>query len=191
VLVSSSDDLGDLIRQAQAGSNEAAEIVFERCRVPLLSVIRRTLSQPLRRLFDSEDFLLDAFTEIFTRKFTEEVLSSPGVLWRYLQNIAENKVCDARRKYLRAKRFNISHDVATNDDQEMVSKDLPTEDTLLLQELVEQRVCDFLEKLPLVHRRVVEFSIKGKTVEEIAHILHLTPKLVYHCVHSLKIKLNA
>lgn len=135
--------LVDLVRQAQEGSDRAAEILFDRCRVPLLTVIRRTIYRPLRRIYDSDDFLLATFAEVFTRHFTDEVLRSPASLWPYLKRIAENKVRDAERKYLVAGRHNISRDISLGDlpsEQELCSKDLSPHDVLVLKELVEERL---------------------------------------------------
>src|SRR5437867_52272 len=67
-------ELGDLVRDAQAGSSDAATKVYERCRRPLLAAIRRVMSPELRRLFDSDDFLIDALTEVFLHQIPDEVL---------------------------------------------------------------------------------------------------------------------
>ena len=105
-------DLVELVRQAQGGSNDAAQQLFFRCREPLLAVIRCRLSLPLRRLYDSDDFLASTFVEVFTRHFSDEVLQSPTSLLAYLKRIAENKVHDAARKYLATRRFNIRGEIS-------------------------------------------------------------------------------
>ena len=84
------ESLVELIRRAQNGSNEAAQVVYDRCREPLLKTIRKVITRPIRRLYDSEDFLLATFRQIFTRHFSDEVLASPQILWPYIKRIAEN-----------------------------------------------------------------------------------------------------
>src|SRR6516225_9066978 len=105
------DDLVILVRRAQEGCAESARMVYERCREPLLRVIRKVIPQPLRRLEDSDDFLQSTFTQIFTRHFSDEVLRGPETLWPYLKRIAENQVRDARRKYLVAEKHQLCRDV--------------------------------------------------------------------------------
>jgi hypothetical protein len=50
---------------AQA-DGESARIVYERCRQPLLMVIRKVIPEPIRRLEDSDDFLQSTFAKLFT-----------------------------------------------------------------------------------------------------------------------------
>lgn len=179
-------DVGELIRQAQAGSQEAAALVYERCREPLLAVIRRGLSHPLRRLYDSDDFLNDALAEVFSRKFSADVLDSPQALAAYLRRIAENKVRDAARKRLLSKRFTIvleeSFDAARMNEMEPCSPD----ETILLRELVEDRLIAFLEELPAVYQAIVRLVLDGRGVREIADRLHLTPLRVYGSLEAIQ-----
>src|SRR5437867_6782261 len=100
-------ELTALIHLAQAGSAEASQVLFDRCRKPLLAVIRHIIQPRLRQLYDSDDFLAETFIEIFTTYFNDEILRSPETLWPYLKRIAENKVRDANRKYLHTQRYNI------------------------------------------------------------------------------------
>ncbi len=159
-------DVGELIRQAQAGSQEAAGLVYERCREPLLAVIRKGLSHPLRRLYDSDDFLNDALAEVFSRKFSAEVLDSPQALAAYLRRIAENKVRDAARKRLLSKRFTIvleeSFDAARINEMEPCSTEFTPEEALVLRELVEDRLIAFLDELPAVYQAIVRLVLDGR-----------------------------
>ena len=106
----SPQNLADLLRDAQAGNQDAATQLYDRLRLRLLAVIAHALPPSLRKLFDAEDFLIDTFMEVFARRFSEEVVGSPQALWSYVKRIAENKVRDAKRKYLLTKRFGIQHE---------------------------------------------------------------------------------
>ncbi len=177
-----------LVRQAQAGSDQAAQNLVERCREPLLSVIRKILSQPLRRLYDSEDFLLETFQAIFTKHFSDEVLESSGSLWRYLKMIAENKVHDAQRKYF-GKRRDLSREVSldkTQGQKELWSQELSPAEALLLKELVEDRLEDLLKRVPPLLAAIIELLLQGYNGVEIAHRLGVEPKRVYRSIEWLR-----
>jgi RNA polymerase sigma factor (sigma-70 family) len=184
-------DLGDLIQQAQAGSDAAAQMLFERYRQPLLTVIRAFLSRPLRKLYDSEDFLQDTFEAIFKTYFTQQVLYSPQNLWPYLKKIAENKVRDANRKHLLSQRHNITLEVSLENTaayEEATSRELSPEEALLLKELVEERLVDLLDQLPSTLREIIQLVMRGHNVQEIAHKLNLDPKRIYRAIGWLNRK---
>jgi RNA polymerase sigma factor (sigma-70 family) len=186
-------DLVELVRQAQAGSREAAEVLFARCRSPLLAVIRRNLFDPMRRLFDSDDFLVDAFAEIFARHFSDEVLRGPDTLWPYLKRIAENKVRDATRKYLVSKRYNLGRDIPiskVDPTEEPVSRELTPDEIVMLEELVDDRLMDLIEHLPEMLQSIVKMLLRGNNGMEIARRLGVEPKRVYRAIAWLKKKIG-
>jgi RNA polymerase sigma factor (sigma-70 family) len=184
------DDLLDLVRRAQAGSAEAARALFERCREPLLAVIRKYLHPPLRKLYDSDDFLMETFVVIFTRHFSDEVLNSPESLWPYLNKIAENKVRDAERKHLNGHRRDLTREVSLEEIiREPWSKELSPADALLLKELVEDRLEDLVNQVPPLLGAILKHLIQGNNSAEIAHGLHLEPKRVYRAMEWLRRKI--
>lgn len=185
-----SDDLVTLVRQAQEGCADSARLVYERCRAPLLMVIRKVIPQPVRRLEDSEDFLQSTFTRIFTRHFSDEVLRGPETLWPYLKRIAENQVRDARRKYLVAEKHQLGRDVpleVLGDQHESLEcHDISAEEALLLKELVEDRLDDMIRQLPRLLRPIVKLLLEGYNGPEIAHQLDIDMKRVYRAIDWLK-----
>jgi RNA polymerase sigma factor (sigma-70 family) len=188
------DDLATLIKRAQDGSNEAADRVFNRCREPLLAVIRMRICPPLRRLYDSDDFLTDTFEEIFKRHFTDEVLQSPETLWPYLKRIAENKVLDASRKYLSTQRHNIRREVSLEVvtlEEELWASGIAPDEAALLRELVEERLARLVEELPSMLRQIIQLVLQGANGAEIARRLGVEPKRVYRAIHWLKEKIQA
>ncbi len=183
----------DLVQQAQAGSSAAAQELFDRYREPLLAVIRRVIYPQLRRLYDSDDFLMETFAEIFTRHFTDDVLRSPETLWPYLKRIAENKVRDAERKYLGSQRHNISRDVPLENlksEKCLWSKALSPSEVVLLKELVEGRVKDLIDQLPHMLQEIVGLLLQGYTGISLAHRLGVEPKRVYRAMEWLKRKIK-
>ena len=187
-------DLVELVRQAQAGSSDAAQLLFDRCQEPLLAVIRRVICPPIRRLYDSDDFLASTFAEIFTRHFTDEVLQSPANLWPYLKRIAENKVRDAERKYLGSQRYNIRREVSLEDleSQECLwSTALAPDEVLILKEVVEERLHEFALQLPEMLRMIIKLLLSGQNGIQISDQLGVGPKRVYRAMAWLKKKITA
>jgi RNA polymerase sigma factor (sigma-70 family) len=185
------DELVQLLRHAQAGDEEAAQQVFDRCREPLLAVIRKVIARPLRRLYDSDDFLLAAFREIFTRHFSDDVLRGPQTLWRYLKRIAENKVRDAERRRLACERHNIRHDIPLHfleEDQLPADTELSPVDQLIFKELVEERLDDLIRQLPVLLQNIVDLLLEGNSGIQVAVQLGIEPKRVYRAIEWLKRK---
>lgn len=151
------------------------------------------LFPPLRRLFDSDDFLLETFASVFTKKFSDDVLSSPHKLWPYLQRIAENKVRDAKRKYLLGPVHCLHREVPW---ETLVSQDEPCTaalapaELLLLKELVEDRLADLLEQVPSLLQEILLLLLAGQNTTEISAQLDLEPKRIHRSVQWLKRKLR-
>ncbi|HMF17132.1 MAG TPA: sigma-70 family RNA polymerase sigma factor [Gemmataceae bacterium] len=185
-----SDDLVSLVRQAQEGSADAVRLVYDRCREPLLMVIRKVIPQPVRRLEDSEDFLQATFTQVFTKHFSDEVLRGPETLWPYLKRIAENQVRDARRKYLVAEKHQLCRDVPLeilgNQHEALQCRDFSPHEALILKELVQDRLDDLIRKLPSPLRPIVKLLLEGYSGAEIAHQLDIEMKRVYRAIGWLK-----
>jgi RNA polymerase sigma factor (sigma-70 family) len=185
-------DVGMLIRQAQAGSSEACQALFDRCREPLLAAIRFVIRPRLRRLYDSDDFLNETFIEIFAFYFTDDVLRSPERLWRYLKRIAENKVRDATRKYLLSQRYGIGRDVSlANVQAEEVeeclwSHELSPDEALLLKELVDERLTYLVSQLPTMLQQIIRLLLDGAGTKEIAGQLRVEPKRIYRAMEWLR-----
>jgi RNA polymerase sigma factor (sigma-70 family) len=189
-------ELTALISLAQAGSAEASQVLFDRCRKPLLAVIRHVIQPRLRQLYDSDDFLAETFIEIFTTFFTTAVLNSPKTLWPYLKKIAENKVRDANRKYLHTLRYNINRiksleSLEAGEREECLwAKDLSPDEAVFVKELVEERLVYLVSQLPTLMRRIIELLLAGATTAEIAHQLSVEPKRVYRAMEWLKKKIR-
>jgi RNA polymerase sigma factor (sigma-70 family) len=189
-------DLATLIRQAQAGSDEAAQMLFDRCQQPLISVIRLVLRPPLRRLYDSDDFLNETFVTIFTTHFKDDVLRSPKALWSYLKKIAENRVRDANRKFLLSQRYNITRDVPLEtmhpDDRDecLGAPGLSPGDGLLLKELVEERLAYLVDQLPALLQRIIRLLLDGYATGQIANCLGVERKRVYRAMDWLRKKIQ-
>jgi RNA polymerase sigma factor (sigma-70 family) len=189
-------DITNLLRRAQEGSDAASQLLFDRCRLPLLAVIRHVLRPPLRRLYDSDDFLNETFVKIFTTHFTDGILRSPETLWPYLKRIAENMVRDANRKYLHSQRYNITRNRSLENlprrehQENLWARDISPEEALLLKELVEEQLVHFINQLPMLMQRIVRLLLGGAMTSEIAEQLGIEPKRVYRAMEWLKKKIR-
>jgi len=186
-----SPSIAELLREAHSGSDEAAALLYKRCRSPLLAIIRKSLFHPLRKLYDSDDFLLETFAAIFAHHFTEEVLCSPQALWTYLKKIAENKVRDAKRKYLLTRRHDLHREVNFHaDDKETTwSREFSPEEAMMLTDLVENRLVHLIEQLSPVHQGIALLTLRGHNGLDIARQLELQPGQVYEMIHWLRQKM--
>jgi RNA polymerase sigma factor (sigma-70 family) len=185
--MTSSTDLGTLLQRAQAGDQDAAIEFYNTCRNPLRRAIRGVLTRHMRKLFDSEDFLQEAFADIFEKKFAEDVLASPHRLFAYLEKIAQNNVREATRKYLLTARYGIGGECALAGQEEIIES---CEDRAVLNELLLERLSAYVAALPPVYQAIVALILKGKSPCEIAPALGMTVKEVYRAAERAKKKLS-
>jgi RNA polymerase sigma factor (sigma-70 family) len=184
----SHDDLVELIRRSQTGCEASAQALFNGCRKPLLQSIRRVIYRRIRSLVDSDDLLLDAFTEIFVHHFKQEVLQSPSRLWPYLKRIAENKVHDAHRKYLFTESSSIRHEVPLEyaKEEDLASWEASPLTTLVIKELVEDRLNEFISRQSATTQAVLRGLLLGKSASEIAAALNIHQNRVYRAMVRLR-----
>jgi RNA polymerase sigma factor (sigma-70 family) len=181
-------DIVGLVRQAQGGSHLAARALFDGYRRPLLGIIRQRLRPRLRTLFDSDDFLMATFAEVFTRHFSQDVLRGPETLWPYLVTIARNKVRDAERKYFLTERNDLNREVHFCDigpDDEPWARGLSALDAIILKELVEEQLGDLVLQLPSMLQTIIHLLLEGNSGLEIARRLQVEPKRVYRAIKWL------
>ena len=181
------NDLADLVHQAQAGSNGAAKILFDKWQKPLLRVIRQKLDRRLRRIFDSDDFVQGAMAEFFARALEAGDFDTPQGLLAYVKTIAENKVRDAARKYLQSQRSNFTKDVPL--EQTAAAKHVITGTASPDGEFADEtmgRLRMEMAKLPLVDRTIMEFLVNGHKPAAIARFLNLDMEFVYRRIGSAK-----
>jgi DNA-directed RNA polymerase specialized sigma24 family protein len=126
------------------------------------------------------------------KHFSDEVLESPESFWLYLKKTAQNKVRDAQRKYLVAKRRDLRREVPLDEigiGKELWSKELSPADALLLKELVEDRLEHLMKQVPPLMAAILELLLQGYNSVEIAHLLGLQPKRVYRAMEWLRNKI--
>jgi RNA polymerase sigma factor (sigma-70 family) len=177
-----------LVPRAQAGCQEAAEELYELCREPLLAIIRRHLYNKVRRLYDSDDFLMETFRAIFTSHFTRAVLQSPETLWRYLARIAQNKVRDVLRR-LATKRRDLGCELSAEGrylEEYLYSRELSPHDQVWLREAVADKLKETLHSMDERQRDICLLILQQQNGAEIAHRLQCSRHEVHDALERLE-----
>jgi DNA-directed RNA polymerase specialized sigma24 family protein len=153
----------ELVRRAQQGSEEAAARVCEECSGPLLAFARRLLHQPLARIRDPEDFVIDALTKMCKGRFPPRALSCPEELWKYVCAIIKHLVYKELAKHRDQLTKEVPLESAPGNP---VSRDTGPEEAAQLHELVAAPE-PFLRRLPPARRGIAELLLVGSTPAEV------------------------
>src|SRR5262245_39418604 len=86
-----------LLREVQAGSEEAARELYDKYIAHLLRCVRHRMWQKLRTLYDSQDFTQQVWASFFSERQNLPDFDKPQDLANYLLGIACNKIKMAGR----------------------------------------------------------------------------------------------
>jgi RNA polymerase sigma factor (sigma-70 family) len=172
-------DLGDLIREAQAGSAEAGQALHDHLRPILLSVIRKKLGHFPRSAFDSEDVLQMVMKSIFLGEYSGVVPEDAEGWERYFSRMTTNKTYSQIRKYCEAQCRTIRRETPLEDVQAarpetLVSRDPSPSKTLGHHEQLDQ----LLSTQPRLYQRALLLLYEGNTPDEVAELLKVPGELV-------------
>ena len=84
----------ELLKWAIAGNADAARALYDRFEPHLRRVIRRKLSEPLRLLCESQDFLQDVWASFYAARPSPARFEAPEQLLRFLAEMATHKLAD-------------------------------------------------------------------------------------------------
>ena len=172
--------VGELVRLAQAGDQQAATELYAACREPMLRTIRAIIPLRLRKMYDSEDFVQEGMINLFTAKFESEILASPARFWAYLKQLVENRVHDVARKYLATGRFGFMRETAISD-REMQSiadeSSFSLEDAILLKNLAVDHLNEILNRLKISDRAMALVFLRGYHLADVAKTLSIDQEL--------------
>jgi len=169
------------MQRVLAGSEEAAQELFDNYAHILLDAIRRRLSSRMRSKFDSQDFAQDVWASFFAASPDKRVFASPHALVAFLTHLAQNKVIDAVRQRGQAQKSDVDREQSIDSqrfDQEQLVADQATASQLLMNEEEWGEFHRRLREHPPVYRRVFNLLRAGKTQLEIAEKLGVTPRTV-------------
>ena len=168
-----------LMHEVLAGSEEAAKELFRDYEPYLLQAIRRKLNKKMRPKFDSIDFAQDVWASFFAEEPEKRTFETPDDLIRFLIRLAHNKVADATRLRLKTQKFDIEREYSIDDsqlfDKNVLKADQPTPSQIFMSQ---EEWREFLDRQPLVYRRIFILLRDGKTLDEIAQELDINKRTV-------------
>lgn len=180
-------DFDRLIRAWRDGQPGALGELFTRYSKLIRATVRDKLSDKLRAQFDSLDFVQDVWASVVAMPPDRYEFTSPAGLVRFLQKVAENKVCDVTRQRLHTRRRDVTREERlpmTPDDGEAALRDR--------QPSPSQRVSGneqwekFVGKFPPGSRAILERLCEGYTHAEIAAMMGVCTRTVERIVRRAK-----
>jgi DNA-directed RNA polymerase specialized sigma24 family protein len=169
--------LVELIRQARMGSQDAFAELRRRLGPFIKHVTGRELTQPLRRLYDSDDFEQTVLMTFFCKAIFQCEFHADGQVLAFLEKLTAYQLFKAGRRHLQSdKRLADRHPDAEGPcaASEVVSHEPDPLDAALAGDLLRHLV----EILPPVHRHIVLMRWDGHTSAEIAEELGLGERRV-------------
>lgn len=177
-------EMSSLLDQARHGSRAAAVELLETWKDHVLRAVRAHLGWPLRRLYDSDEFLQEVALELCYHDLPPEVFESAERFMSYLAGMAVNKVSEARRRYDAVKRA-LERDFAAAarervhllEEAQCFATTADAADHLELQEF-EERWAQLERELPPAYRWIVRSRRLDRTHEAIAKELKINERTV-------------
>ncbi len=164
----------ELLAAYRAGDPSATEALFERYYSRLIELIRREMGWHSLGIEDSADIALSALRSFFEElKQSKIVIPPQSDLWPLLVTIALNKIRNKGRFWTRQRRDRRRETELSDDPLEGgVSPD----DVVALKEVVELLLASFPER----RRRILELTLQGYPVKEVAELVGSTERTVYN-----------
>ncbi len=158
---------GDLLDRARQGDQDAWQILFDECYPKIVRVVRRRLSRPMRKIYDSTDIANEVMKSL-AAKFHHFDFSSIGGLRAYLIHAAEQKVVDGyRRGHAQKRDLGRDRPLAAGDPSGGwdLADDSPTASQLAVASEEQELL---LEGQTGPSRTVLELKLQGMSNSEVA-----------------------
>ena len=177
-----------LLEQARQGDRAAATKLFDYYAHHFLRVVRRRLTQPLRRLMDSVDILQEARLRLYRDGLPAEVFESKETFYNYLVGLVKHVLSGAQRHYVHAKKRSLKRDVPMEGS---AAAEVPEQSGAVGARLAEEEQWAQLERdLPPVYRAIVRLVRAGQTQTAIAARLHVSDRTVRRVMDKLPHPIN-
>ena len=170
-----------LLEAYRRGDEAAAEALFHRYYVRLVSLTRSQMGGMLDRVEESVDVAQSVFQSVFLRGRTEQITLGPNDnLWPLLVSIAVNKIRN-RVKYWTRQRRDRRRQIPLEESDPLETG--PTaEDALRMQELIQRIREPFGE-----HRQaIIDGLLEGLTVREISQRTGMAERTIYKTRQALR-----
>jgi RNA polymerase sigma factor (sigma-70 family) len=183
-LAPSGHDSADILARARAGDQQAWEILFNECYPKIVRVIRRRLSRPMRKIYDSTDIANEVMKSL-AAKFHHFDFSSIDGLRAFLIKAAEQKVVDGHRHGHAQKRD-------LGRDRALASGDLEHWEPAAISPTASQVAVASEEEEKLLdgqsgeHRQILELKLQGLSNSEVAKTIGWHIRKIERFLHGLR-----
>ena len=162
-----------LLREAQAGSQEAARELYDTYVHYIRECVRQRLWRKLRSKFDSQDFVQQVWLSFFRDGGNLPDFQSPAELLAYFKSMAENKVTfEARNRQMKRRAVNLEERVAEEDSHVGAhpATRIPTPSAIAI---VRERYEELVGQRPREMQDVAELRLAGASFRQIAEELQI------------------
>jgi RNA polymerase sigma factor (sigma-70 family) len=175
----------DLFERVVAGNREAALEFHALYANYILHAVRKKLHKRLRSKFDSLDFVQDVWASFFEDLPNKLAFDGPDALVAFLTTVAHNKVVQAMRTRFETQKYDVHREISLEvfpkgGDAFAALQATPSEIFMSEEEWIQ-----FLEKQPLVHRRIFLLLREGKSSVIIAEELGISKRTVNRVLRNL------
>jgi RNA polymerase sigma-70 factor (ECF subfamily) len=161
----------DLVLRWRDGDQQAADELFRRYADRLVALAHTRLSAKMALRSSAEDVVQSAYRSFFVHaRAGRYSLERSGDLWRLLVAITLHKVRGQVEHHTADKRsIHLERDTPTDDGwfglaPQLLAQDPSPEEAAALADQVEE----VMNRLDLLHRRILELRLQGYNLEEIA-----------------------
>lgn len=182
----SRDDFQQLLRDVQAGSDEAARELYDKYVAHVLRCVRHRLWHKLRTLYDSQDFAQQVWASFFCARRDLPDFQTPEDLTRYLMAMAANKVKMAGRQKHTLKR-DITLETLIQEQSDQAGLHPASHDpTPSAVATFHEHFHLLTDQQPPVAREIAQLRLEGNTFHEIAAELDLHEATVRRLLRQVR-----
>ncbi len=175
----------DLLKRAQAGSQDASRELYETYGRHVIRCVRHRLWRRMRTRFDSQDFSQQVWASFFLHENLPD-FETPDELMAFLGAMAERKVILENRRQA-AQKNNLRRESPINEHDTHVgyhpAAPDPTPSTVAVYQEQYQRI--IVNQAPEV-REVAELRFAGNTFREISNSLEIDERTARRFMRRLK-----
>ena len=162
------DHLSRTLLDAQKGDQSAWEALFRECYPKVRRVVRRKLDRSMRSLYDSTDFASDVMKSL-AANLNQLNFVSVESLFKFLAQVAEQKVIDEHRRRHTLKRDVTRERRFSADDREAGPVHLPSgEPTASQQAQANEVQARLLDRQDEIERTIIDLKHQGYSTADIA-----------------------
>jgi RNA polymerase sigma-70 factor (ECF subfamily) len=182
-------EINDLLRQARAGSDQAAREIVDRFGPYILKVVRQRLNKQLRSQFDSIDFVQSVWGSFFAIPPQKYQFAESEDLIAFLEQLARHKVIEEVRQRYQGQKRDVGREVPMTNQNLVKESDLaerssPTPSQAAIAQEEWQRA---IEGQASHHQHIMESFRGGQSPRQIAKELGISERTVRRVIRRLRL----